>query len=230
MRRLRFLVLASLLLPLVATAAAPDLDALISYDTRIVGNDGLTKTSHFQEHLIRRAEQIWAERLLPKGVQAPDPNSSVNALGQREDFDYGSASRYISLNAKHELVLDCIDPARVMVVHIPANSFNLVGFADTWESSGALVEPKGLAAMQKTSRHSPVADAVWYQEIKGLRYVRILWSPKLHIALRIESGTSDGFESRTTTVQPQKTLTAAAKLPWLGLDKLIQHDYEDFSD
>lgn len=219
-------------LPSLAVAAQPfpDLDAVISYDTRITDRSGVTKTTHFQERFVRRADRIWAQRLLPAGVStAPDPHAAMNALAQHEDMDYGSASRYLSLNDKGEMELSCIDAANTMQVHIPRNNWNLVGFADTWTSAASLIEPTGLAEMKKTARRSEVKGAVWYEQIQDGKFVRVLWSPALQVAMRIESGTDNGLEWRSTRLQP-RPLTPASKLPWLLLDKLIQHDYEDFSD
>lgn len=214
----------------VANAApVPDLDAHIFYDTRIAGSDGVTKTSHFEERFLRRAGHVWAERVFPDGIPLKDPHAAVNALGQHEDFDATSASRHITLGPKGELQLDCVTPQRSMVVRIPPSNFNLVGFADTWESSRALIEPAGLKTMKKTGRASPVAGGEWYEQTQGERFVRVLWSPRQQIALRIESGTRNGREWRSTRVQIEPP-TPPAKLPWIGLDQLPERDYEDFSD
>jgi hypothetical protein len=210
-------------------AAVPDLDARITYDSRVATNDGVTKTGHFQERFIRRAGHVWAERVFPYGIPPQDPHAAVNALGQHGEFDASSASRHITLAPDGQLQLDCVTPQRSMVVHIPPGNFNLVGFADTWESSRALIEPAGLKAMKKTGRASPVPGAEWHEQTQGERFVRVLWSPRQHMALRIESGTRDGREWRRTEVQLEP-LTPAARLPWIGLDQLPQRDYEDFSD
>lgn len=224
------LLAASLMaLPMLATAA-PDLDAVITYETRLTDQNGLTKTSHYQERFLRRPGTVWAERVLPTGAKpVRNPNSAVNALGQHDDIDYGAASRYMTLDAKQQMQLACIDVPHTMVVQVPKNNWELVGFADNWASANALVEPAGLASMKKTARASPVKGAEWHEETQGDRYVRILWSPTLQMALAIESGTADGREWRSTRVKPMP-LTPAAQLPWLGLARLEQHSYEDFLD
>jgi hypothetical protein len=51
----------------------------------------------------------------------------------------------------------------------------------------------------------------------------------LQVALRIDSRSDDGANSRTVVLQ-QQPATPPGKLPWLGLERWTQRGYEDFLD
>lgn len=212
-----------------AAAAVPDIDAVLSYQSHAVSRNGITKESRFQERLIRREGYIWTERVLPQSVYKEHDLETPTEHAAHEHFDFDSAARLLTRDSNGKLQLDYVDVARTTVVRVPPGEYEATGFGSTWASAASLVEPRAIASMKKLDKASPVAGASWHEESKGQHYNRVLWSDKLQIALQIESGTRDGAVLRRTTIK-LLPLTANARLPWLGMSKLQQKEYDDFMD
>lgn len=224
------LCFAVLMWPLAGMATAlPDVDALLSYESHAVSRNGITKESRFQERLVRREGFIWTERVLPKSIYKEHDLETPAEHATHEHFDFDSAARLLTRDSSGKLQLDYVDIARTTVVRVPPGEYEATGFGSTWTSAASLVEPGAIKAMKKIDKASPVAGASWYEESRGRSYNRVLWSDKLQLALQIESGTRDGTILRRTTVRLQP-LTASTRLPWLGLSKLQQKEYDDFMD
>ena len=230
MNRFVTLMLSTLaLLPSLAAAApVPDVDAMLSYESRTATRSGIVKDTRFQERLIRRDGHIWTERVLPKSVYTEHDLETPAEHAAHEHFDFDSASRLLTRDAAGKLQLDYVDPARTTVVRVPPGEYEATGFGSTWTSAASLIEPASIAAMTKLNKPAPVG-ATWYEESKGTHYNRVLWSQAKQIALKIESGTRDRSVYRSTTVK-LLPLTPTASLPWVNLVKLIQHEYDDFMD
>ncbi len=229
MKTYTLFLLAALAWSAPSGAAVPDIDVLLSYQSHAVSRNGITKESRFQERLIRREGHIWTERVLPQSIYKKHDLETAAEHAAHEHFDFESAARLLTRDANGKMQLDYVDTARTTVVRVPPTEYGATGFGSSWTSAASLVEPAAIAAMKKLPKASPVAGASWYEESKGRHYNRVLWSDKLQIALEIESGTRDGAVLRRTTVKLQPP-TPAARLPWLGLAKLQQKEYDDFMD
>ena len=229
-RLLPLLVAAVVALPLRAGAAQklPDLDAVLSYQSSSISRNGVTKEMRFQEKMIRRDGHLWTAPV-PGKIALGYEDETPAEHAAHEHFDFESAARHLSHDAEGKLQLDYVDAARSTVVRVPPGEYEATGFTSSWASAASLIEPGSISAMQRLKRTSPVAGAIWYEQQQGRRFSRVLWSPTLQIALKIESGNVDGSAYRATTVRLLPA-TAAQKLPWLGLARLKQKEYDDFMD
>jgi hypothetical protein len=220
-------------LGLLACAAAqaqepgtPALDAVVRYETRQVLPSGVKRTESWEERLVRRGNRLWTMRVLPQGSAAVHEHGSSHE--GHKHFDHERASRFITRDDRGNLSLRFADPDERMVVSVPSAEYASVGFDGRWDAAAHLVPPSLLKAMKPAEGKAP-AGAAWYaQRAQGWTH-RVLWSSALQVALRIDSRSDDGANSRTVVLQLQPA-TPPGKLPWLGLERWTQRSYEDFLD
>ncbi len=236
------------LLPWVLAAAAsptaprlPDLDALVAYQTRQVLASGVTRVETWQEHLVRRGDRVWTERVLPP--QAPRHADAAPDHAAHKHFDYARAARLLSREAGGGVDLRFIDTEHRVAVSVPAAEFGAVGFDGRWDAAASLVPPSLVerlpaedssadAAAQPgaVGRRGAVAQgARWRVQKVGDWTHRVLWSDAQQLALRIESRRADGSFERTVVATPQAPRAAAA-LPWRDLTSYTTRQYDDFLD
>jgi hypothetical protein len=219
-------LLLSLLLATTTTQAAdlPPIDATLSYSSKLITRAGVTEERHYQERLVRRADTVWRERILP----AAHVGNSHEAHSGHKDFDYESAAFWLSGSADRQ-TLRFVDRDDRVVVTVPAAEFETVGYDGAYLDAAALVDPKRVAQIPLSTRPSPVKGASWHEESKNGFYNRVLWLPSMQIALRVESGRDDGSVSRVTSVE---LLPSAAErpAPWLTAAAFEQKSYEDYLD
>lgn len=225
-RRIAALSLVLAALP-ARSAGLPPLDARLHYEGVEITGAGLTKRVSYDERLVRREGHVWSERILPPEL-AGAPSSKVSSEIHAE-FDIEGASRHVSRDAQGRLKVEFVPRDRDLVVTVSPAEYEAVAFVSSYEAAGALIDPAAVAKLPRLDRRSPVAGAEWRGEQRGDRYLRVLWSPSRQIALALETGNRQGTSRARTTVTLQPA-TPDARLPWVGLDRLPQKDYADFSD
>jgi hypothetical protein len=204
-----------------AAPSAPDVDALVTYETRQVTSAGVTRTERWQERLIRRGGAVWTERVLPAGPTALHANEGAAEHGAHRHFDFERAARLVQRDAQGQLRLRFIDRDKRVVVNVPAPEYGAVGFDGNWEAAASLVPPAVVGRM------SPASAAGWRTEqSKGWSH-RVRWSAAQQLPSRLESQRDDGSVRRVVSVQ---TRAPSATLPWAALGEFTQKDYDDFMD
>lgn len=206
-------------------AAVPDLDALVSYETRQLLPSGVTRTEAWQEHLVRRGNRLWTERVLP--AAAREHAEDHGAHGHKH-FDFERAARLLTRDAQGKPVLRFADTHERVVVSVPPPEYGAVGFDGRWDAAAHLVPLALVAAMAPATGAAP-AGASWREQRSQGWTHRVLWSETLQVALRIESRRDDGSASRSVALQPGPA-TPANRLPWLALERWTQREYDDFLD
>jgi hypothetical protein len=218
--------------PDAATAAArpvPDLDALVSYETRQVLPSGVTRVESWQERLVRRGDRVWTERVLPGAAAAADHDHAKEHGGHgHKHFDFERAARLLSRDAQGRPVLRFADARERVLVNVPATEFGAVGFDGRWDAAAHLVPPALVQAMAPAAGSAPAGAAWREQHSQGWTH-RVLWSEPLQVALRIDSRRDDGSASRSVSLQ-SRPATPAQRLPWLALERWTQREYDDFLD
>ena len=121
MKPQRWIACATLLVASLAAKAAPapDVDALITYETRQVTAAGVTRTERWQERLVRRADTVWSERVLPAHATALHANESAVEHAGHKHFDFESAARVVQREANGQLRLRFVDREHRVVVSVP---------------------------------------------------------------------------------------------------------------
>ncbi|WP_156924454.1 hypothetical protein [Derxia gummosa] len=212
--------------PAPPAADLPPLDAVISYESRIVNHAGVTEVRSFRNLLVRRPGHVWMQRLLPE-VRAGHETEG-EAHGGHKHFDFEAATQHLTRNADGSIRADYVDAETRQIVFVPPAEYSVSGFDGSWEGAAALVPEKVVLAMPRSNRPAP-AGAEWREERRDGWTNRVLWSTAQHIALEIESGRDDGSLRRVTRVTPQPAMPDA-RLPWLALKGYQQKEYQDFLD
>lgn len=214
---MRALVMACAFAASAAQASAPDLDAVVSYETQQRLASGITRTERWQERLSRQGERVWSERL---GAQA-----HAHEAGGHAHFDFDSAARWLERQANGEVQLRFVDRHQRQVVSVPKAEWSAVSFDGRWDAAAHLVPPSLITQMKPLERAA--TDGVWKeQRDKGWTH-RVLWSEARQVALRIESSKDDGSFRRVVVLTPTAT---SSRAPWTGLERFEQKVYDDFLD
>lgn len=215
----------SILLSLAAMAALqaapPAISARIHYTQRLETPDGMTKIVTFEERLLRAPGRVWQERVLPgNGRTAPADHEDHLHPG-----DLGVAARFLEKDTAGALHLSFIHPQGVRI-HAETRDYPEVGFDGSWATAFHILDPQRLEALKPLARKAP-RGAQWYGTEDGSQFLRVLWSKRLELPLRIEAGSRDGRKLNVTEIQPGPLPGA---LPWDRLDGMQNKDYTDLLD
>lgn len=218
----RWIACTALLVAAVAAKAAPapDVDALITYETRQVTAAGVTRTERWQERLVRRGDTVWTERVLPAGVTALHANEPSAEHAGHKHFDFDSAARLVQREANGQLRLRFVDSEHRVVVSVPAAEFGAVGFDGSWEAAAFVVPPAVIARM------GAARDGWLREQAHGWSH-RVRWSEAQQLPVQMESQRDDGSIRRVVSIAPS---APARSLPWAGLADYTQKEYDDFMD
>lgn len=217
MRFLLFFLVAALGL----SAAPPALSARVLYSQRLETPDGMTKLVSFEDRLFRGHDRVWQERIL-RDLPGHDHPGEESHLHPK---DLGVAARYLRKEASGELNLLFVHPQGVKI-HAETRDYPEVGFDGSWASAYHLLDPGRLAAMKPLRRKAP-KGAHWLGTEDQTQFLRVLWSTRLELPLRIEAGTLDGHKLNITEVRPGPL---PKDLPWNRLAGLPEKDYTDLLD
>ncbi len=219
-------------MPAIATAspawtgALVDLDARLLIETRALGADGVTRSTRYEEQLVRRGQQAWTRRVLPAHAHAAAAPKGP-AHGKHRHLNPVEAGRLVSREAggiSFALVL----AEEKTVVSVPAPEYANVGFDGSWERAYHLVSGADLTRMSRSSRPSPVPGAVWFERDTAEQRERLLWDVGLQIVRRIETVSRDGARSFSLQVDPR--VSALPPAPWRASAAYEQRRYSDYLD
>lgn len=202
-----------------AAPAAPDLDLGISYYTRIVTDEGVTREIRYEERMLRRPGHVWVERVLPQ-------RAAHDERGHKH-FNPVRLARHVMLE-NGKLRLEYVDLHGRERVAIPPAEYENVSFNGSWDGSFYLVSPKLIAGMPLSSRPSSVPGARWREREKNGRFERVLWDDVRQVALIIEAGDRTGQEFQR--IEARLLAKPATATPWTKLAGFSQKEYADFLD
>lgn len=216
-----------------ATPAAPDLDLRISYYSRVLTPEGVTRESRYDEKMLRRPGHVWVERVLAPATDVHaghdhDARASINkkAAHEHKHFNPVLIPRHVSLD-KDTVRVEYIDAHDKVVVAIPKAEFENVNFDGSWENSFYLLDPKQVAAMPLSKQVSKVAGARWREVQKNGNFQRVLWDEQKQIPLTIESGDLANTFYRRVDVKLEPLKGAR---PWTAVQNYAQREYSDYLD
>lgn len=203
------------------SAAPPDVDALVTYETQQRLSNGVTRTERWQERLVRSGDAVWTERVrVDRGGVAHADESAAEHVGHKH-FDFDVAARWLQREPNGAVRLRYVDRAERVVVAVPAAEFGAVGFDGRWDTAAHVAPPAAIARM-------PAIGAGVRQERANGWTHRVRWSDAWQLPLRLESQRDDGSVRRVVTVTPS---VPAAAAPWNAIDaRYVQKEYDDFLD
>jgi hypothetical protein len=207
-----------------ATAFARDLDLLVEHRVKTVGADGVTRTTEFAEHVVRRKDQVWIERVIPAGAR--ETKAHANSGHDDKHLDLGAAARWITLEGGKTLNIHLVNAEDKVVVSVPAAEYDSIGFDGNWDSAWHLLDPRQLQAMKPVAGDAP-SGMRWYESDFGSLKVRVLWDEKSEIPRRVESGNKKGTTRKLMSVQ---NISPPKNLPWTLIGSYRQRDYTDYLD
>ena len=227
-----------------AAAAAPvapsmpmvDIEARISYETRQVMSTGVTRVDTWQEHLVRRGNQVWTERILAPVAQAGhgrdghEREKAAEHAGHRH-FNAETSARWLTLKPDGQVDVRFVDRENRIVVSVPRAEFGTVGFDGRFDGAASIVPPSVVQAMTQTTARQVGAstDGLWLTDRSQGWSHKLLWSTSRQLALRVESTRDDGSVQRRVTVQLLPA-APARPAPWSQLTDYTPKQYDDFMD
>lgn len=204
-----------------------DIDAIVSYETRQVMASGVTRTDTWQERLVRRANHVWTERVLPRGIASSHAHETeAEHLGHKH-LNAETAARWLSLAADGKIQFRLVDREHKAVVDVPAAEFSTVSFDGRYEAAATIVPPAVVQAMK--AEGAGTAGGQWRSERNQGWSHRVLWSQAEQLALRVDSRRDDGSVRRTVTVRLQPA-ASGLPAPWQSLAGYASKHYDEYMD
>ena len=218
-----------------APAAPADLDLGITYYSRVLTPEGVTRESRYAEKMLRRPGHVWVERVLapstdPHAGHKHGDNTKVALKATQHEhkhFNPVLIPRHVVLE-KNTVRVEYIDAHDKIVVSIPKAEYENVNFDGSWENSFYLLDPKLVAAMPLSKQASNAPGARWREVEKNGVFQRILWDEQKQIPLVIESGDRANTFYRRVDVKLQPTVSKAQ--PWANVQNYAQREYSDYLD
>lgn len=216
--------------------AAPDLDLQISYYSKVLTAEGVSREARYQDKMLRRAGHVWLERVLPQATARVNQGPEIKKvshqhqnekLTEHKHFNPVLIPRHVQLeNGKARI--EFIDREEKMTVSVPASEFNNVNFDGSWENSYYLIDPQLLKSMKPSSSPSGVDGAIWYEREKNGIFQKVLWHAQKQIPLKVESGDRAGTFYQS--VEVKIAANTQTQLPWVKLKGYTHKEYADFLD
>lgn len=203
--------------------AAPVLDVVLTHEAESIDRDGVTRSSRYQERMVRGDKDIWLERLLP-AVVAREDHEAEHATGEHEHPDLTLAARHITRTAAGKASLVMVIKHARQVVDLQPVDYDTVGFNDCWACAYNIITPAELKAMKLLRREAGVA---WYEKQNGKKLLRVQWDEAMALPRLVESRNKDGSSWSRLTVTVRK---AQAGVPWQQYKGYQHRDLADFGD
>ena len=231
-----FIFLASGLLLLCSAFAQPkgdgkfsfnklvDLDVKMKTETKVIGNDGVIRTTFLEEHFVRKGPAAWVERVIPSVVPAKKKSKSGS---DHEHFDPLEGARLVELE-KGQIRLSFLQHDDKVRVGIPKSEYPSIGFDGSWERAYYMMTPQEYAALKPTARATSIPDTQWYEGDDKENFLRILIDFKNAIPLVIERGNFIVTRSLKITLSP----VPLKEIPkeWKNINTYTPKVYSDFVD
>jgi hypothetical protein len=208
-----------------ATATAQDLELLVQHRTTVVGMDGITRTTEFTERVVRRSDQVWVERVLPRAAAARQHEHDKGGNSHKH-FNAASASRWISRGTDNQPRLTLVDFREKLMIDVDRADYGNVGFDGSWEGAYFVLNPQVLSSM--TRRGPALPDgAQWYERRRPTGSVKVLWDETLKFPREVESVSNDRTETR---VMRATRAPDGKQLPWETTRGFERKGYNDLLD
>ena len=201
-----------------------DLDVRMKTETKVIGNDGVIRTTYLEEHFVRKGPAAWVERIIPSIVPA---KKKAKSGSDHEHFDPLEGARLVELE-KGQIRLSFLQHDDKVRVGIPKSEYPSIGFDGSWERAYYMMTPQEYSALKPTARATTVPNSQWYEGDDKENYLRILIDFKNAIPLMIERGNFIGTRNHKITLTP----IALKDIPseWKNIYTYTPKVYSDFVD
>jgi hypothetical protein len=218
-----------------AHAAAPtvtdtpaDLNVRISYQSRVIGHDGVQRDNAYADIMYRRAGRVWVERDLPRALREAEAHGHHEAPGPHAGHAHDEAQGaplYVRRDADGKVHVQIALHEQKRAIDIDLAHYGNVGYGGSWASAYWLIDPSALGRMEALGA---ARDGVQRYRLKqGERTTLVDWNIAKQYAQRIEQSDGHGLSHQVMTVS---TIPAPRQLPWIALDKYGKGDYSDLLD
>ncbi|MEO5658985.1 MAG: hypothetical protein ABIQ90_04200 [Polaromonas sp.] len=205
---------------LTLPAAAQDVDLLIKHSTVAASADGVKRSTEFSERMVRRANQVWVERVVPQGWHSASEHAQADK--EHKHLDVAVAARWITRNAAGAMRVRLASSEDQVLVDVDKTDFTNIGFDGSWLAAYHLIDPAALNGMKSAGKKG---DLTTYLSADNDRQLKVVWNDRLKVPVLVES--ISGPSSKTTVVE----ITAPAKaLPWQATQSYTRKDYSDYLD
>jgi len=201
-----------------------DLDVKMKTETKVIGNDGVIRTTYLEEHFVRKGPAAWVERIIPSVVPA---KKKAKSGSDHEHFDPLEGARLVEME-KGQIRLSFLQHDDKVRVGIPKSEYASIGFDGSWERAYYMMTPQEYAALKPTNRVTNQANTQWYEGDDKENFLRILIDFKNAIPLVIERGNFIGTRHHKITLTP----LALGEIPkeWKNINTYTPKVYSDFVD
>lgn len=200
------------------------LSAILTYDTKIITPEGVTKQTHFQEQFIRDDKNIWSQRIVPKHtIKVVESHEDEH---EEHNLNFALAGKWLYKNAAGEVIYKLARTNEKTLIEPRITEYATLGFDGDWEAAYFLVSQKELKQFQKANRKAP-NGAQWYKQDQQGSTRWVLWDNQRQFPLVMEQSDAKGTSStRITTEFTQLPAT----FPWAILTNFQVKAYEDLLD
>ena len=215
----RFLM-AVMLAGFAQTIQAQNLNLLLQHTSVAFGADGVKRTFEFSEHVYRRAQWVWVERVMPDAPHSEQDHPHEGA--EHRHLDVAAAARWVSRNANGVTALRLVSSEDKAVVDIAPVEYGNVGFDGSWETAYHLIDP---AVLKRMKAGKLDGDLRTYERSEQGAKLTVVWNERLQFPVSVESSGTGGL--RRTVV---RQLPAPKVEPWNSLSGYQNKDYSDYLD
>ncbi|WP_333670163.1 hypothetical protein [Acinetobacter guillouiae] len=220
---MRFIIAFFLFISLIHTVqAAPLVKATITRESQVIGNDGVTHTSVFQEHMYRDQNNVWLERVLPKHHQHSQTNHKNKP--SHKNLDLSETAQHYFIDNKKVIRLNLVLSEDKTVVRLQNVDIEMLGLSNCWSCVYSIFDSKSLKNMKVTQQGN---GYTWYESQNAKNKIKVKWDNKNNLAQIIDIRSLNGQSySLTKTNIQQVNITP----PWTQYGKFILKEYADFGD
>ena len=198
--------------------------ATVSHTIRNTTDNGVTKTTEYKERIIRGANDVWVERVLPTNIKRVDEHGA-GEKGHKH-LDVERAARWISRNSKGELMYRLVDMDHKVVVDIAPGDYSNVGFDGRWDTAYHLVSPAFIKTLKADGSAS--CDLQRYKKADDARQsVELVWNQRLQMPTSMQFADKAGTSYKKATVAVDTTQTTE---PWKAVTKFPRKELSDYLD
>lgn len=212
-----------------AVKAAPPIDLLVTYHTRVVGRDGVTREATWSQKIHRRVGMVWLERVLPAALHDSQSHGHDHAevrghAGHAHD-DAQNSPILVTLNAQGEVDVHMVQREKQRVIKVDAAHHSNVGYSGDWNATYWVVSPRTLQSLEQQG--APKSGVQHLRRVVGEQTITVAWDVTGQFPRLFERTDAHGTSLYRISTTRIKTPTTT---PWLELNTYKQGDYSDLLD
>ena len=208
--------------------AAPPIDLRVSYYTKVIGSDGVERSSAHTNLVYRRIGTVWTERELPAALRSSHDHGHEEHTGPHAGHAHDEASgaplRVTRADDGSQKVEVILNKTR-RIIDVDRAHHGNVGYGGSWDTQYWLVPPAALSAMQTVGS---VKNGVQRYRLQQAEQTTVVdWDVKGQFPRMIERSDDHGISLTRVKVERIATPQPA---PWTLSAQFDRGDYSDLLD